>query len=65
QAIHFTDLYIPKYDCYAIGLEIRKGNKYATHKTAPCFDLRPTEDSGEDKIIREQIKKAKRSTSKD
>ncbi|GAH77521.1 unnamed protein product, partial [marine sediment metagenome] len=27
QSLHYTDLYIPKYDTYAIGLEIKETNK--------------------------------------
>ena len=63
QALKYVDLYIPKYDCYAISMEVKTHAQpfrtYAIKKPAPCFSLNPKEETENNDAIAAQIKKAK------
>lgn len=68
QALKYIDLYIPKYDCYAISMEVKKHSQpfrtYAIKNPAPCFSLNPQKElEGTDKISN-QIKEAKQKIKK-
>ncbi|MBA7674657.1 hypothetical protein ES703_82878 [subsurface metagenome] len=68
QALHFTDLYIPKYDAYAIGVEVKKPNQtrraYLINKPAPCVDLYPGAGSEDNKKLKKEIKEIKQKIKK-
>jgi hypothetical protein len=63
QALHMVDLYVPEYDTYAVGMEIKKPNQklrdYLIRKPAPCISLIPDEDENAQKEIRKIKKEAK------
>ena len=63
QALKYIDLYIPKYDCYAISMEIKKHAQpfrtYAIKTPAPCFSLHPEKEPEDNDSISKEIKKAK------
>ena len=66
QSLQYVDLYLPKYNTYAIRIEIKKHNQpyrtYRVKKPATCFNLHHDEDDGagnEIKEIKKQIKKEK------
>ena len=68
QALKYIDLYIPKYDCYAISMEVKKHSQpfrtYAIKTPAPCFSLHPEEETENNDAIAAEIKKAKEKSKK-
>ncbi|GAG65274.1 unnamed protein product [marine sediment metagenome] len=68
QALKYIDLYIPKYNCFAISMEVRKNvqpyRTYAVKKPAPCFSLYPEKESEKEDNIAKEIKEAKQKIKK-